>query len=37
MWQRAFVLRPLQELAPNRVSAMQLAVVASQRVDKMRC
>jgi len=37
MWQRAFVLRPLQELAPDRVSAMQLAAVASQRVDKMRC
>ena len=37
MWQRAFVLRPLQELAPDRVSAAQLAAVASQRVDKMRC
>jgi len=37
MWQRAFVLRPLQELAPDRVSAAQLAAVDSQRVDKMRC
>ena len=37
MWQRAFVLRPFQELAPDLVPAAQLAAVASQRVDKMRC
>ena len=36
MWQRAFVLCPLQELAPDRVSPNQLAAVASQRVDKIR-
>ncbi len=37
MWQRAFVLWPLQELAPDRVSTDHFAAVASQRVDKMRC
>ena len=30
MWQRAFVLRPLAELAPDRVSAKALAAVAEQ-------
>lgn len=30
MWQRAFVLRPLAEIAPDQVSAQALAVVAEQ-------
>lgn len=30
MWQRAFVLRPLAELAPDRVTAAALAAVAQQ-------
>ena len=30
MWQRAFVLRPLAEIAPDRVSAQALAAVAEQ-------
>ncbi len=32
MWQRAFVLRPLAELAPSLVSAEQLQAVADQSV-----
>lgn len=32
MWLRAFVLRPLAEIAPNRVSATQLQAVADQSV-----
>lgn len=32
MWQRAFVLRPLAELAPSRVTAAQLGAVADQSV-----
>ena len=32
MWQRAFVLLPLRELAPERVSAAQLAAVQDQRI-----
>lgn len=32
MWQRAFVLRPLAEIAPGRVSAAQLQAVADQAV-----
>jgi 2-amino-4-hydroxy-6-hydroxymethyldihydropteridine diphosphokinase len=36
MWQRAFVLWPLQELAPDRVSPDHLAAVAPQRVEKIR-
>ena len=32
MWQRAFVLRPLAELAPQLVTADMLAAVASQRI-----
>lgn len=30
MWQRAFVLRPLAEIAPDQVSAAALAAVAEQ-------
>lgn len=30
MWQRAFVLRPLAEIAPHQVSAAALAAVAAQ-------
>jgi 2-amino-4-hydroxy-6-hydroxymethyldihydropteridine diphosphokinase len=30
MWQRAFVLRPLAEIAPDRVGAVALAAVAEQ-------
>lgn len=32
MWQRAFVLRPLAELAPELVTAAQLQAVAEQEV-----
>lgn len=32
---RAFVLRPLAELAPDRVSAHQLAAVAVQRIERI--
>ena len=32
MWQRAFVLRPLAEIAPHLVSADMLAAVASQQI-----
>ena len=32
MWQRAFVLRPLAEIAPELVSAAQLQAVAEQSV-----
>lgn len=32
MWQRAFVLRPLAEIAPHLVSADMLAAVASQKI-----
>lgn len=35
MADRAFVLRPLQDIAPHRVSTAQLARVADQRIDKM--
>ena len=33
MWQRAFVLRPLAEIAPQLVGADMLAAVEGQRVD----
>ena len=33
MWQRAFVLVPLAEIAPHVVRAEQLAGVANQRID----
>lgn len=35
MYERAFVLRPLQELAPECVSAAHLAAVAHQRLQAM--
>lgn len=35
MWQRAFVLVPLSELAPHLVSAGQLAAVAAQVIESM--
>lgn len=35
MWQRAFVLRPLAEIAPQLVSAEQLSAVADQRAQKI--
>ncbi len=36
MNQRAFVLVPLAEIAPNRVSAAQLAVVSNQIIERLR-
>ncbi len=35
MWQRAFVLLPLAELLPERISPAQLAAVADQRIECM--
>jgi len=35
MWQRAFVLVPLSELAPHLVSAGQLAEVADQAIESL--
>lgn len=35
MWERAFVLLPLAEIAPERVNAAQLAALASQRVARL--
>ncbi|TXT36726.1 MAG: 2-amino-4-hydroxy-6-hydroxymethyldihydropteridine diphosphokinase [Comamonadaceae bacterium] len=35
MTQRAFVLFPLSEIAPEQVSAQQLAVVKSQRIERL--
>ena len=35
MWQRAFVLLPLSEIAPERVRPEQLAAVACQRIDRV--
>ena len=35
MWQRAFVLVPLAEIAPHLVSSAQLAAVKSQRASKL--
>ena len=34
MWQRAFVLLPLAEIAPGRVSADQLQAVADQGIER---
>ena len=34
--ERAFVLQPLAELAPERVTAAQLAAVADQRIDRFQ-
>ena len=36
MYERAFVLLPLAELAPTRVSAQQLAAVAAQRIERVQ-
>ena len=35
MWQRAFVLQPLSEIAPILVSAQNLAQVADQPIEKL--
>lgn len=35
MLERAFVLRPLAELAPDRVPAQQLAAVAAQAIERL--
>jgi 2-amino-4-hydroxy-6-hydroxymethyldihydropteridine diphosphokinase len=35
MWQRAFVLVPLAEIAPSQVSAAQLIAVADQSIQKI--
>ncbi len=35
MWQRAFVLAPLAEIAPNQVNALQLAEVAAQLIERI--
>jgi 2-amino-4-hydroxy-6-hydroxymethyldihydropteridine diphosphokinase len=35
MWQRAFVLVPLAELAPNRVPPAALAAVAGQAIERV--
>ena len=35
MWQRAFVLVPLAEIAPNLVSSAQLAAVKKQKKSKL--
>ena len=34
MWQRAFVLVPLAEIAPGLVSAQRLSAVADQRIER---
>jgi 2-amino-4-hydroxy-6-hydroxymethyldihydropteridine diphosphokinase len=35
MWQRAFVLVPLTEIAPGLVSDLQLEAVKNQRIEKV--
>ena len=35
MWQRAFVLVPLHEIAPQLVTATQLQAVAGQRIERV--
>jgi 2-amino-4-hydroxy-6-hydroxymethyldihydropteridine diphosphokinase len=35
MWQRAFVLRPLADIAPGSVTPQELARVAGQRVERL--
>ena len=37
MWQRAFVLVPLAEIAPTLVSDLQLEAVEDQRIDRLLC
>lgn len=36
MWQRAFVLLPLSEIAPHRVTAAQLQAVAGQGINRLK-
>lgn len=36
MWQRAFVLLPLAEIAPQRITAAQLQAVAGQGIARLR-
>jgi 2-amino-4-hydroxy-6-hydroxymethyldihydropteridine diphosphokinase len=36
MWSRAFVLLPLAEIAPQRVSAAQLLAVHGQTISRYR-
>ena len=35
MWQRAFVLLPLAEIAPEKVSRQQLQAVLEQRIERL--
>ena len=35
MWQRAFVLLPLAEIAPGLVSSLRLAAVEHQRIERL--
>lgn len=35
MWERAFVLAPLVEIAPEKVSGAQLQAVASQKIERL--
>ncbi|MEY4099647.1 MAG: hypothetical protein RL300_818 [Pseudomonadota bacterium] len=35
MWERAFVLVPLAEIAPEQVSRAQLGAVASQKIERL--
>ena len=35
MWQRAFVLLPLRDVAPEMVSAFAIAAVAEQRISRL--
>ena len=35
MWQRAFVLLPLAEIAPSKVSAAQWDAVKNQRIERV--
>jgi 2-amino-4-hydroxy-6-hydroxymethyldihydropteridine diphosphokinase len=37
MWQRAFVLVPLAEIAPQKVTAVQLQAVQSQTIERLPC
>lgn len=35
MWQRAFVLRPLADVAPERVSPQSLQAVSEQKIERL--
>jgi len=35
MYERAFVLQPLSEIAPEKVNAVQLRAVAGQRIERL--